>query len=102
MSRSVDIICTSNWDHEDVEISVVTHGIHGRRLRPGEGISIPKLSAGGDEVRIVVRHVDGAEAPKPFRNEDGDQLIPEARVEWTNVNKISAPAPPPPRHRPGD
>lgn len=76
MTRSLTIVNTSNWNHEDYSI-VVREDDQTFELKSGDSFTIHPYA----EVTLVVCPLS-PEKEVPHRTEDGVQLIPEARVAW--------------------
>lgn len=75
MTRSIKIINTSNWEHEDVV--VVIDGVM-QMLKPGEHAYSGPYSK-GIPVQVNMIGVEGGE-PVPFRDAEGVQQTPSVKV----------------------
>ena len=82
MTRSVTIVNTSNWEHEDVEVVVTGTDPEkvGERavLKPGDFVTAGPYTK-GQEVNVRMVGVEPQE-PQPFRDADGNQDCPRVEV----------------------
>ena len=80
MTRSVTIVNTSNWEHEDVEVNQIHLSAMDRtvRLKPGESMTVGPY----DKVSVAVIRIAPVEEkePTPFKKEDGEQDWPTVEV----------------------
>lgn len=78
MTRSVTIVNTSNWEHEDISVKV--EGASPVRLQPGEKLICGPYSVGeAGDVQVHMIALEDAE-PIPFKNEDGSQDLPSVEI----------------------
>lgn len=82
MTASITILNSSNWDGEDYEIAYPDET--GRDtlkvLKPGEKVVFCPPPA---TLPMAISRVPTDAASKPFRTEDGKQIVPEVLVSWT-------------------
>ena len=79
MTRSVKIVNTSNWEHEDVEVTVVSKTETKKvSLQPGDTCDVGPYSD-GELVSVIMSGVT-PETPVPFRKEGGGQDFPTVEV----------------------
>ena len=81
MTRSVTIVNTSNWEHEDVEVLPMYDNKGDAEkvtLKPGDSLSIGPYT-NGQLVRVRLQAVQPAE-PVPFRDADGKQDLPRVDI----------------------
>ena len=79
MTRSVTIVNTSNWEHEDVAVMAAHHGgVALHTLKPGDTMLVGP-HADGQLVSVTMQGVTPAE-PVPFRDADGEQDWPKVEV----------------------
>ena len=81
MTRSVQLVNTSNWNNEPCEVEVVVDGKvqHTETLQSTQytqPISLPS----GQKVTITVTPIEHAERSHAFRDEFGRQLLPGVTV----------------------
>ena len=80
MSRSVTIVNTSNWEHEDVEVHEFNRGHPPKvtMLKPGDQLACGPWNQ-GDTTSLVINGV-GSKDPVPFKDADGNQDWPKVTV----------------------
>ena len=81
MTRSVTIVNTSNWEHEDVEVMPCYDNKGDAQkftLKPGESKKIGPYT-NGQKVRVFLTAVQPAE-PVPFKDADGNQDWPRVEI----------------------
>ena len=87
MTRSVTIVNTSNWEHEDVEVNQIHLSAMDKtvRLKPGESMMVGPYSKGPVAV-IRIAPVE-EEEPIPFKDAEGNQDWPKVEVHKPKPNK---------------
>ena len=92
MSRSITVMNTSNWEHEDCVVKVAAGGepaaLEERRLVPGQAWKMPKHQE-VNSAMVIVEWPTPKEGPQPFRDKDGNQLVFEVDGKWEKVPKRS-------------
>lgn len=80
MTRSVTIVNTSNWEHEDVEVVEMQNGwpVHRAVLEPGDKMVGPPNSP-NLVTTYLIRGLSKKE-PVPFKDADGNQDWPRVEV----------------------
>ena len=79
MTRRLDLVNLSNWQHEDYEVTVYGEGgVLERRMSPGTALS---LHAYSDQMLIVIKKVETIE-PEPFLGDDGNQITPGMEITF--------------------
>lgn len=78
MTRSVTIVNTSNWEHEDVEVVQYIGGWPEKtRLQPGDKLV---LHHGAESVANIAMKGVRDKEPVPFKKEDGTQDLPRVEI----------------------
>ena len=80
MTRSVTIVNTSNWEHEDVEVNQIHLSAMDKtvRLKPGEKVTVgPYDKASAAVIRIAPIE---EQEPVPFEDAEGNQDWPKVKV----------------------
>ena len=87
MTRSVTIVNTSNWEHEDVEVNQIHLSAMDRtvRLKPGESMTVGPYDKSSVAV-IRIAPVEEKE-PIPFKGDDGEQDWPRVEVHKPKPSK---------------
>ena len=90
MTRSVTIVNTSNWEHEDVAITVHPNrasqgNLPPLRLAPGEKHVVGPYDK-DEVVHITLLPIEERE-PAPFKNEDGSQDWPKIDIHKPKPGK---------------
>ena len=80
MTRSVTIVNTSNWEHEDVEVVEMNEGWPSNKvvLQPGDETTVGPY-AKGQTVSVIMKAREHIE-PVAFYDEHGDQDWPKVEV----------------------
>lgn len=79
MTRSVTIVNTSNWENEDIDVTVAGPGrTETHRLQPGDKIVCGPHND-GQMVGVMLNAVT-PKKPVPFHAEDGSQDWPKVEV----------------------
>ena len=82
MTRSLNIVNTSNWDGEDY---AVHHDGTTTILKPTDTVTLHAYERCSVHPLAVVPC--GPETPKPFVDEDGYQLLPQLTVRFEHCNR---------------
>ena len=79
MTRSAQIINTSNHEGEDLEVIIIDENGHNNMvLKPGD---IGWINSYGPATVVSIPRT--SQTPKPFLNEDGKQITPNTKVVWS-------------------
>ena len=82
MTRSLVIINTSNWKHEDYEI-IDLETNDSQQLKPGEQCMVPLYNKGAlRKLKITAIEL---EKSVPFINKNGKQIVPVLDINWEEV-----------------
>ena len=80
MTRSITIVNTSNWEHEDVEVNQIHLSAMDRtvRLKPGEKMTVGPYDK--NSVAVIRIGVVEDNEPVPFKDAEGNQDWPRVEV----------------------
>ena len=80
MTRSITIVNTSNYEHEDVEVNQIHLSASDRtvRLKPGDKMTVGPY--GKDSVAVIRIEAIEEKEPIPFKGVDGKQDFPRVGV----------------------
>ena len=87
MTRSVTIVNTSNWEHEDVAVNQIHLTAMDRTvlLKPGESMTVGPY----DKNLVALIRIEPVEEkePVPFKDADGNQDMPRVDIHKPVQNK---------------
>ena len=81
MTRSAEIVNTSNYDGEDLEVITIgdSNVCDARVLRPGDYAHIGAYVEGSKSIVVLIPRT--SKTPVPFVDEEGKRITPSLKVD---------------------